>query len=282
MQHTCQRRNLASMSATGKLIAVVGSRGGAGASCLAAALAKGIRAQTEKCVLVDLCAGSAGLEVLLGIEAEPGARWPEMEAARGEVDGAELIAALPQWQGVTVLSGNRTAPNLVPDEIVLDVCAGLLRNGGIVVLDLPNPTSWTPALKALAADADQVLIATPDSMVGIAGAVAVIGVLNGLTNSGMRRQQRLRVRDFAEVAEAELPRHRATTPGRERALALRTRRGSRVTSNDVAKLVGAPVAVQFRDDRNLATAIELGIGPISNAGKRLAKAGRLLASEVLQ
>jgi len=253
------------MSSTGRLVVVVGSRGGAGASCLAAVVAKAVQEQTKRGILVDLCEGGPGLEVLLGIESEPGARWAEMEAARGDIDGSELVLALPQWQGLPVLSLSRHHARAIPDEVVLDVCAGLLRNGGIVVIDLPNPSSWSPAIRALVADADQVLIATPDSTVGIAGAVVVAAALDGLgedqstSNSARRRRG----------------------PQTDRALALRTRSGSRVGENEVSKLVGLPVMVRFRDDRNLTTAIELGAGPAFKSAKKLAKAGRAIAAEVM-
>jgi len=250
------------MSSTGRLIVVVGSRGGAGASCLAAAIAQALQGQTGRCILVDLCDGGAGIEVLLGIEGEPGARWPEMAAARGEIDGSELVLALPQWQGVPVLSFSRHQSKPLPDEVLLDVCAGLLRNGGVVVLDLPSPAAWTPAIRALISDADQTLIATPDSAVGLAGAVAVAAALNALTDThGASRR-------------------RAPTP--DRAIALRSQSGSRVAEHDVTKLVGLPVMVKFRNDRNLATAIELGAGPATKSAKRLVKAGKSIAAEVMQ
>ena len=255
---------VAAMSTNGRLVAVIGSRGGAGASCLAASIAQAFQRQTQNCVLVDLCDIGAGIEVLLGIEGEPGARWPEMEAARGEVDGSELVLALPQWQGVPVLSVSRHQQTPVPEEVVLDVCAGLIRNGAIVVVDIPAPASWNPAIRALLADADQVMIATPDSTVGLAGAVAVALALDGIGDA---------------LGGSTTRRRRAAQP--DQAVALRTRSGSRVGETDVAKLVGRPVMVRFREDRNLATAIELGAGPSVKSAKRLAKAGQAIANEVI-
>ncbi|MDR2704006.1 MAG: pilus assembly protein FlpE, partial [Cellulomonadaceae bacterium] len=121
------------MKKTRSLTAVIGAKGGIGASCLAAAIAHGAQQTEGRGALLDLDTAGGGLEVLLGIEGEPGARWPEMLAAFGEVDGGGLLAALPRWGAVPVLSAARQAPQLPPDELVLDICAGLLRNDETVV-----------------------------------------------------------------------------------------------------------------------------------------------------
>jgi len=255
----------------GRLIVVAGSRGGAGTSCLAAALANAVQSKTQRAVLVDLCEGSAGLEVLLGIEGEPGARWPEIEAARGEINGNELMLALPQWQGVPVLSVSRRHPGALPDEVVLDVCAGLLRSGAIVVLDIPGAAAWTPATRALIIDADQVLITTPDSTVGLAGAVALALAIDQLKPGRGDPDKPEEVQQF----------RRRRLPKADQAIALRSRPGSRVAESDVTELVGLPVMVRFRDDRNLATALELGMGPAKKAAKRLTKASQTIAGEVI-
>jgi len=252
------------MNKNGRLIAVIGSRGGAGASCLAASMAQAFHRQTQSCVLVDLCDIGAGIEVLLGIEGEPGARWPEMAAARGDVDGSELVLALPQWQGVPVLSVSRHQQTPVPEEVVLDVCAGLIRNGAVVVADIPAPASWNPAIRALLADADQVMIATPDSTVGLAGAMAVALALDGIGEA---------------LGSSTTRRRRAAQT--DQAVALRTRSGSRVSETDVAKLVGRPVMVRFREDRNLPSAIELGAGPSTKSAKHLTRAGQSIVNEVI-
>lgn len=237
------------MGKTSQLIAVVGAKGGAGASCLAASIAQGYQTRGERVALVDLDTAGGGLETLLGIEGEPGARWPEMVAALGEVDGAGLVAALPCWGEVPVLSAARQSPSVPADEVVLDICAGLLRNGETVVLDLPRVAAWTPAIKALLADANQVYLVTPASVTGVAGAVAVAATVSDLAT---RRR------------------------GPTCEVVLRTRRGSTSHADEVAGLVGWPVVAHFRDDRDLAAGLELGAGPITRRS-RLAKVGLELA-----
>ncbi|RYV49385.1 pilus assembly protein FlpE [Pengzhenrongella frigida] len=156
--------------ADGRLIGVVGARGGLGASSLAAALAqrlarelrpggRGRRGRSGRggsgsggpgfggpgpgtgtgtgggVALVDLGAGG-GIDVLLGVEGVGGLRWPDLTGARGAVSGAELTALLPLWSGVTVLSADRTRPGWPRTEVVANVLDALAARHDRVVLDL--------------------------------------------------------------------------------------------------------------------------------------------------
>ncbi len=118
------------------VVGVVGARGGVGASTVAAALAlrvhrhgwhaerrrprrrgtgrAGATADVPRVVLVDLDPAGGGLDVHLGIEDVPGVRWPDLAGARGDVSGPELTDLLPDWAGVTVLSGDRWRPGPAP------------------------------------------------------------------------------------------------------------------------------------------------------------------------
>ena len=232
------------------LIAVVGAHGGAGASCVAAAAAHGLRRANGRGVLVDLDAGGPGLEVLLGIEHERGARWPELAGARGDVDGRGLIAALPRWGTVPVLSMSRLAAVAPSGDVVLDVCAALLRAGEGVVLDLPRPGAWTSPVKALLADADDVLVATPLTMTGAAGAVAFAGALKAVPS--------------------------AAGAGRVR-LVTRGNGLGRVQAQDVERLTGLESAAHVGEDRSLSAGIERGEGPRVSRGTKLGILGNELA-----
>ncbi|MFE5338267.1 septum site-determining protein Ssd [Isoptericola sp. NPDC056573] len=213
-----------------RTVAVVGACGGAGVSTLAAALAQGLRRAGEGAVLVDLDLPGPGVDVLLGIEDEPGARWPELAAARGDVDGVGLVAALPRWRAVPVLSGARLSPARPDDAVVVDVCTGVLRGGETVVLDLPRPAAWTAAARMLVATADAVLLVAPCTAPGVAGALATWSEL-----------VELGVRDPWLVA-------RRPAPGRVDAAAL-------------GDAVGLPVAATVRADPRLAAAVDRGDGP---------------------
>ena len=244
------------MSDSAKIIAVVGAVGGAGASSLAASVANAMAAGGRRVVLVDVCAFGPGIEVLLGIESEPGARWPDLVDARGEVE-TNIALALPQWQQVPVLSMSRKQPAPASDEVTLDVCASLLRNGHDVVIDAPGPAAWTPGLKALLADVDNLFVVVPDTLPGAAGAAAVT----------------------AGAAES-LPIARGGGGAARASLVVRARRGSRTAPADFAELTGWPVAARYVSERGLDIAIDLGAGPVAKHAKRLRAVGAQLAAQV--
>jgi secretion/DNA translocation related CpaE-like protein len=228
---------------TGRVIAVVGACGGAGTSTLAAGLARGLRRDREPAALVDLAVPGVGVDVLLGIEDEPGARWPDLAAARGDVDGAGLLTALPRWGTVPVLSGSRHVPERPDDAVVLDVCTGLLRADQSVVLDLPLPGAWSLAATSLAGAADVVLLAAPLTAPGLAGALAVSTALAG-----------------AGAADVRLVARRPA-PGR-------------VDEAALERATGLPVVATLPWDRRQGGAVERGEGPA--VGRRSAL-GRGLA-----
>lgn len=93
-------------TASGRIIGVMGAVGGAGASTLAVAVARRM-ARHGRTVLVDAVDASGGLDLLLGCEDAPGARWPDVRMAEGAVDVDEMVAALPESEGVSVLSAAR-------------------------------------------------------------------------------------------------------------------------------------------------------------------------------
>ena len=68
--------------------------GGAGASIAAAASALVLSRERPIC-LVDADALAGGIDLVLGMETEPGLRWQDFSAADGRLDGAALYEALP-------------------------------------------------------------------------------------------------------------------------------------------------------------------------------------------
>jgi hypothetical protein len=111
------------------VVGVIGGSGGAGASTLAAALA----AAAGPCTLIDCDAAGGGIDVLLGIEGVPGARWSGLRVGGGHLEPQLLREGLPRWAAVSVLAAD-CAPS--PDAVAQVVhAAGSL---GAVVLDLPR------------------------------------------------------------------------------------------------------------------------------------------------
>lgn len=233
--------------AAGATVTVVGASGGVGASTFAVLLARAsARADRGRpVVLVDL-AGGGGLDVLLGVEGRPGARWPALAGLRGAVAPGDLDGLLPRWHGVEVLSGHREGPR--PDaEAVAAVLAALREREATVVVDLAAHLLGGPVGEAVGAQATAgggtVLVAQQD-VLGVAGAVAV--------------------------------RERQADPAH---LVLRRRR-SRVAPLEAAHVVDLPLLGLLPTDRRIADAVERGLGP--QPGPRLHRAvsrvcGRLAA-----
>ena len=209
-------------------VTVVGAAGGVGASTLAALLACRRAADGARVSLVDLDPGRGGIEVLLGIEAQAGARWSDLAQVRGTLAGGDLDGLLPRWHGVDVLSTDRR-DTAVDGEALVAVWAGLLASGRTVVADLPGSAlvaGATGAIGAHPALAGEMLLLTGQDVLGVAGAVVVRGALRG----GAR-------------------------------LVLRRRPHARVAPSEAARLLDLPLAGMLPGDRRVAEATDRGFGP---------------------
>jgi secretion/DNA translocation related CpaE-like protein len=152
-------------------IAVLGGRGGAGASTLACALAVTAARSGHRTVLVDGDPLGGGLDVLLGAEQVTGLRWPDLADSRGRVSGTALDDALPGVHGLSVLSWDRGEPVTLPPQAMCSVLAAARRRGGLVVLDLPRRMDDTVA-EALA-QTDVGLLVVPAELRAVAAAARV-------------------------------------------------------------------------------------------------------------
>jgi hypothetical protein len=113
------------------IVGVVGGSGGVGASSFAADLA----ALAGASLLIDLDVGAGGIDVLLGVEGAPGARWSGLHVAGGYLEPSALRGGLPSWGRGAVLAAD--GPELDPAAVeqVLEVAS---CGGEPVVLDLPR------------------------------------------------------------------------------------------------------------------------------------------------
>ena len=119
-------------------VAVLGGRGGAGASTLACALAVTAAREGMRAVLIDGDPLGGGLDVLLGGEAAAGLRWPDLAGSRGRVNAVELERSLPRLHALSALSWDRGDALTIPPEAMRTVLGAARRRGGVVVLDLPR------------------------------------------------------------------------------------------------------------------------------------------------
>ncbi|MET0789176.1 MAG: septum site-determining protein Ssd [Cellulomonas sp.] len=159
------------------VLGVVGGRGGAGASTLAASVARHLARRTAT-VLVDLDRASGGIDVLLGLESADGVRWPDLADARGDVPGADVLALLPRWGACAVLSADRDRPGAPEPAVVADVLHALTLEAGALVLDLDRAA--TVAGESVAAVCDAVLVVAPRDLRTVAGILALRPRLDGV------------------------------------------------------------------------------------------------------
>lgn len=138
----------------GKVLAVIGARGGAGASAFAAAFAH----VAPDALLIDVDPWSGGIDLVLGSERDAGLRWPDVALGGGRVTHSALCAALPRRGGIAVLSGGQTGGEVDPVALA-SVVDGGCRGGATVICDLPRRA--TTAVDAALDSADLVVLVTP-------------------------------------------------------------------------------------------------------------------------
>lgn len=189
--------------------------GGAGASIAAAASALVLSRERPIC-LVDADALAGGIDLVLGMETEPGLRWQDFSAADGRLDGAALYEALPSCPrspALKVLTWTRsrtpeTAYNYAtannkfdsadrsgrtdrPDDVrhIASTISCLIHAGITVIVDCPKQVEYVTTLGALA---DDTVIVLPTSVraIAAAGPLASICAQAGFTpNLAVRYQQ---------------------------------------------------------------------------------------------
>ncbi|WP_285599139.1 septum site-determining protein Ssd [Kineosporia sp. NBRC 101731] len=140
------------------VVGIIGGCGGAGASVLAAALARA-SARTGPTLLVEIDQLGGGADLLLGAEDEPGLRWPDLTSARGRLLPGSLSGSLPLIDGVHVLatarSGPATGPSAAAVTAVLDSAGA---EYAVVVLDLPRHLDEAASTAVRVVDAGLVVV----------------------------------------------------------------------------------------------------------------------------
>jgi secretion/DNA translocation related CpaE-like protein len=210
----------------GTTVAVVGGRGGAGASTLACGLAHRA-AQTSPVLLVDADPLGGGLDLVLGAEGAAGLRWPDLSSARGRTSPAELRAALPRVGDLSVVTWDRQLPVSLPAEAMESVLGAGRRGHDVVVVDLPR--TLDAAATAAAVAADVVLLVVPAEVRAVAAAAQVALRLLG------------QVRDLRVVVRGPAP--------------------SGLTAELVARELALPQAGWLDAEPGLAAALERGEPP---------------------
>lgn len=187
------------------VIAVVGGCGGAGASALSAALAWSQTGSAGTPVLVDLDGLGGGIDILLGAETSPGARWSGLHATGDRLDPAQLRDGLPRWSGVSFLACDG------PREPSADAVRSVIRASrqlGPTVLDIGRHPS--PARTAALGEVQHLVLVAPGE---IRACTAAAAQLASLAEAGFTGEARLVVRQdraaigarrMAQVLDTEL------------------------------------------------------------------------------
>lgn len=153
--------------AEGFLVGVVGGSGGVGASTFAAVLSL----VAAPSVLVDLDVSGGGIDVVLGVEQVPGARWSGLHLEGGRLDPAALENGLPRAGPTAVLAADTATLDPAAVLQVLDAASAL----GSVVLDLPRASC--PERAAGLLRCDLVVVVARADVTGLVAAHAAVSAL---------------------------------------------------------------------------------------------------------
>ncbi|WP_326807871.1 MULTISPECIES: septum site-determining protein Ssd [unclassified Streptomyces] len=216
-------------------VGVIGGRGGAGASTLACALAVTAARAGERTMLIDGDPLGGGLDVLLGGERAEGLRWPAFAESRGRVGGAALAESLPRLHDLSVLSWDRGESALIPADAMKSVLCAARRRGGVVVVDLPRQMDETVAEALVQLDLG--LAVVPAELRAVAAAHRMV------------TRVQLVVRDLRAVVRTP------GGPGGERGY------GSGLDDEEVARLLGLPLAGELPWERGLLESVDRGLPP---------------------
>jgi secretion/DNA translocation related CpaE-like protein len=165
----------------GRIVCVVGSGAGAGASTFAATLALGAATRSLRTLLVDGDSLGGGIDILLGIEDQPGVRWRDLAETRGRLGAQTLHQALPACDGLSVLSWGREGSAAISIEAMSAVLDAATRGFDLVVIDLPRHLDACAEL--VLSRADVTLVVTGNRVRSTAAAARLLAELEGRSNA---------------------------------------------------------------------------------------------------
>ncbi|HEV2782474.1 MAG TPA: septum site-determining protein Ssd [Actinophytocola sp.] len=232
---------------SGRVLSVLGGRGGAGASVFAASVGLTVLRNGDGALLIDCDPLGGGLDLVLGAETEQGLRWPELRLRAGRVSASSLHSALPgRTHGngrLTLLSGAREGVGPEPDAVAAVLEAGS-RAGETVICDLSR--EFGDAARAALERSDLAVIVVPAEVRACVSAKLVAD----------------RVREHGITARLVV---RGPAPGGLRA-------------GEVANVVGIPLLTSMRPEPALARSLDQGNfrpkprGPLAGAARATLKA----------
>ncbi len=222
----------------GRVVAVIGGIGGAGATTFAAALAT-VAADVGPVTLVDADPLGPGLEAVAGLADADGAVWASVSESAGRLGSRALRGALPVRDGLAVLGWGRGPRAGLDPTVVREVLSAARRGSHLVVVDLP---------RYLDGAATEVLVRCDRALV-------VTGL--DVPSVGATARQMARLLPLAPWVGLV-----ARGPA------------SALDPDEVASALGVPLVAVMADQRRLAESIQLGLGPLRARRGPLARAAR--------
>ncbi|WP_203714563.1 septum site-determining protein Ssd [Asanoa siamensis] len=231
---------------TGRVVTVLGGRGGAGASVLAGALAVTAARDGRRVLLVDADPFGGGLDLILGWEGVDGLRWPGLAGTDGALDPLALVRSLPQRGDLVMVSFDRGEPLPLPAAAMAAVLDAGRRARDLVVVDLPRRLD--DAAVAALQGADHTLLVVPAELRATAAATQVA------------KAAALHCTSVSVVV-------RGPAPGN-------------LSAAEVARSVGFPLAGLLPPEPGLARGLEHGQAPASSGRGPLADLCRRILTDV--
>ncbi len=222
----------------GLVVGVTAGSGGAGATTFACALGQ-LAAQRGPALVIDADPLGPGVDRVLGLEDREGVRWDGLCHATGRLSARALRDALPRRGELAALTWRAGPTGSLQAFAVREVLSAAQRGHDVVVVDLPR--SPDPLIEEIAARCDRLLVVAVPTVAGVASAV----------------------RACARYAD----------PGRVRLVL----RGAGIEPRAVERATHVPVLATMSEQRGLAEAIDLGLGPVRSRRSALGRA----ATEVL-
>jgi secretion/DNA translocation related CpaE-like protein len=230
---------------SGRVVGVVGCRGGAGASVFATALAvAAVRAKVTP-YLLDLDPLGCGLNVILGIDDTRGLTWDQVSAGVGRIPALSLQTTVAVVHGVGLLGWDELAGGQVAAGVAGAVVDTARLCTPLTVIDLGRAV--TDSQQEALSRCDRVMMIVPADV------------------RSVRAARRMTHRQGLSMCEVVV---RGPNPGG-------------IVAQDVGQALGLPVLAAVAADRSLDRRMERGEPPGARARSPLGKAGDGLLREVL-
>ncbi|HLN76312.1 MAG TPA: septum site-determining protein Ssd [Nocardioidaceae bacterium] len=224
---------------SGRVVAVVGGCGGAGATTFAAALATAAASDVHPVTLLDADPLGSGIERIAGLDELEGSRWGSLLQSAGRLGSRSLRAALPRRDGLAVLGWGTGGRTDLDAHVVREVVSAARRGSVLVVADVPRYPD--PAVSELLFRSDHLVVVCPLTLSAVAATARMLG------------------RVLPLVPDVHL-----VTRGPSTAL----------DPVEVSDALGLPLAATMVDQRRLDESVELGLGPLRSRRGPLARAVR--------